>query len=147
MKKTSAYARKLKARGLTSNLPINMRFSRDVETKLQLIPHDCLSNFKHGRQTEPDWHTLAARCNLGVILARDHFPDASDAMHGAVIALTSSWERYKRLGKLGMTGEEYNAIALALSLADEMQINSTRRELDAAMTAVFQHAATFEKTL
>lgn len=143
MKKTSAYARKRK--GLPTYLPINMRFGKETETKLQLIPHDSLANFKSGHQTEPDWHTLAARCNLGVILARDHFPDASDAMQGAVLALTSSWERYKRLGKLGMTGEEYNAIALGLVLTDDMQLKSTRRELDAAMTTVFQQAAILDK--
>ena len=52
MKKTSAYARKRK--GLPTYLPINMRFGKETETKLQLIPHDSLANFKAGHQTEPD---------------------------------------------------------------------------------------------
>lgn len=144
-RKTTTFARKRRARGLTSNLPINMRFSCDVETKLQLIPHDSLANFKAGRQTEPDWHTLAARCNLGSTLARDHFEEATQTMNAAIEALASSWQRFKRLGRMGMTGEEYNAVATALVLTDDMQKLSTRRELDAAMTTVFQQAAILDK--
>lgn len=121
-------------------LPISMRFSQATETKLQLIPHDALANFKAGRQTEPDWHTLAARCNLGSVLAGEYFHDAVPATEAALEALRSSWERFGRLGKLGMTGEEYNAIATALVLTDEMQLQCTRRELDAAMTKVFREA-------
>ena len=120
--------------------PINMRFSQATETKLQLIPHDALANFKAGRQTEPDWHTLAARCNLGSVLAAEHFPDAVTAIEPALEALRTSWERFTRLGKMGMTGEEYNAIATALVLTDDMQKQCTRRELDAAMTKVFLEA-------
>lgn len=144
-RKTTPYARKRRARSLTSNLPINMRFSRDVETKLQLIPHDCLANFKAGRQTEPDWHTLAARCNLGSTLARNHFSEATEVMNAGVEALGSAWQRFRRLGRMGMTGDEYNAVAAALALTDDMQKLCTRRELDAAMTTVFQQAAIFDK--
>jgi hypothetical protein len=143
-RKTSTYARKRKALGLPSTLPINMRFNADVENKLQLIPHDSLANFKHGHQTEPDWHTLAARCNLGSTLARDHFDEATQVMNAAIEALASSWERFKRLGRMGMTGAEYNAVAAALVLTDDMQKLCTRRELDSAMTTVFQQAAIFE---
>lgn len=143
-RKTSAYARKRRAIGVASLLPINMRFSQDVETKLQLIPHDSLANFKRGRQSEGDWHTLAARCNLGSTLARDHFEEATQTMNAAIEALASSWQRFKRLGRMGMTGEEYNAVATALVLTDDMQKLCTRRELDAAMASVFQEAAIFE---
>jgi hypothetical protein len=143
-RKTSTYARKRKALGAHYHLPINMRFNADVENKLQLIPHDSLANFKHGRQTEPDWHTLAARCNLGSTLARDHFEEATQTMNAAIDALASSWERFKRLGRMGMTGAEYNAVAAALVLTDDMQKLCTRRELDSAMTTVFQQAAIFK---
>jgi hypothetical protein len=66
----------------------------------------------------------------------DHLP--------SIEALASSWDRFKRLGRMGMTGAEYNAVAAALVLTDDMQKLCTRRELDSAMTTVFQQAAIFE---
>lgn len=126
--------------------PITMRFSQATELKLQLVPHEALRSFKEGRQEESDWHTLAARVNLGSTLAHIHFGEDSEAklaMNDALEALRTSWARYQRLGKMGMTGEEYNHIALALTVTDDMQKLCTRRELDAAMTKVFRDAAIF----
>lgn len=140
-RKTTQYARKRARRGPTSTLPINIRFSASVETKLQLIPHDALANFKTGHQSESDWHTLAARCNLGSTLARDHFSAATEPLNAAIDALASAWARFQRLGQMGMTGDEYNAISTALVITDDMQLQCTRRELDAAMQAVYQQAA------
>jgi hypothetical protein len=62
-------------------------------------------------------------------------------MEAALEALRTSWARFKKLGKMGMNGEEYNAIATALNVIDDMQKLCTRRELDAAMTHVFKEAA------
>ncbi len=124
--------------------PLSIRFDKDVELKLQLIPHDALAKFKAGTQQEPDWHTIAARINLGATLAHHHFgagDDAHQAMNHALESLRTSWERYQRLGRIGLTGEEYNHLALGLSLTDEMQLQCTRRELDAAMVEVFKQAA------
>lgn len=135
MKKKSKYKPKP-----MRELPINMRFSRDIETKLQLIPHDCLAKFKAGQQDESDWHTLAARCNLGATLAHEHFPEVEPVTNAALEALRTSWERFRSIGKMGMNGTEYHAIAEALIHIDEMQKQCTRRELDAAMTYVFKQA-------
>lgn len=140
MPKSAKPRRKYRPAVLRST-PINMRFGQSTETKLQLIPHDSLANFKAGRQVESDWHTLAARVNLGSVLAGEHFPDAGPVIEPALEALRTSWERFGRLGRMGMTGEEYNAIATALVLIDEMQLKCTRRELDEAMTKVFKEAA------
>lgn len=131
-------------------LPINIRFNKDTELKLSLIPHECLRNFKEGRQTEPDWHVLAQRVNLASTLTRSHFsdnPDAVEAVNLALEALRTSWARFKRIGKMGMTGEEYNHIADAITLADDMQSACTRRELDEAMSQVFADAAIIESRL
>lgn len=128
-------------------LPINVRFNRETETKLQLIPQAALASFKAGGQQEADWHTLAARVNLGATLAHKHYEaggDAHQAMNDAMEALRTSWDRFKRLGKMGMTGDEYNRIALAINLTDEMQMQCTRRELDEAMTEVFRQAAVYQ---
>ena len=79
-------------------LPINMRFGTQAETNLQLVPHDCLAKFKAGQQEETDWHTIAARVNLGSVLAKDHFTDAEEYMKHALEALLTSYERFKSIG-------------------------------------------------
>ena len=147
MPKSSKPKKKYKPK-VMRDLPINIRFSKDTELKLSLIPHECLRNFKEGRQTESDWHVLASRVNLGSTLVRNHFPDNEDAVNVANLALEallSSWDRYRRLGKVGMTGEEYNRIADAINLTDDMQAMCSRRELDEAMNQVFRDAAIIEK--
>jgi len=129
---------------LRTALPINYRFSKDIEIKLSLIPHECLRNFKEGRQEESDWHVLAARINIGSKLTVHHFSDNEEAIAAMNLALESLqgvWARYRRLGKIGMTGEEYNHIATALNLTDEMQTLCTRRELDAALNETIEQAA------
>ena len=128
----------------TPALPPLFRFDRDTEIKLQLIPHQLLEGFRNGTAVEEDWHSLAARLNLGTTLAFDEFDgqEIKDAMNAAMDALKSVWDRYKRTGgKLGTTGEEWQALSLGLNLTDDMQKNCTRLELTRAMGKVFRAAA------
>lgn len=124
-------------------LPPLFRFDTDTEIKLQLIPHQMLESMRNGTAVEDDWHSMAARLNLGTTLAFDEFEgqEIRDAMNAAMDALKSVWDRYKRLGKLGTTGEEWQALSLGLNLTDDMQKSCTRLELTRAMGKVFRQAA------
>jgi uncharacterized protein YacL (UPF0231 family) len=129
-----------KAKG---RLPINIRFGAEAELRLQLVPHELLDNFRHGIATEPDWHAITARLNLGHTLAHWYFneEEAQATMARALASIKSVWERHGSSGRWGTTGEEYHAIADGLNLTDEMQLNCTRRQLDEAMVYVYKVAA------
>lgn len=124
-------------------VPMHFRHSPDNELKLKLIPHRLLEEFRGGTATEPDWHALAARLNLGNTLAYTHFEGQEEktAMDSALLALRSVWDRHTRLGKWGTSGEEFAQMGLGLTLTDDMEDDCTRIELDLAMKHVYRNAA------
>lgn len=124
-------------------VPMHFRFSKENDMKLKLIPHQFLEKFRDGTAVESDWHALASRLNLGNTLAYTHFEGQEEktAMDSALLALRSVWDRHTRLGKWGVSGEEFGQIGLGLTLTDDMQDQCTRIELDSAMNHVYRSAA------
>jgi hypothetical protein len=118
-------------------LPVVFRFDGNNERNLQLIPHDCLEDLRQGRGVEDGWHTLAARLNLGFVLARDHFNEEPQAiMAKALEALRAVYDRHERAQTWGATGEEFFAMGEGLNLTDSMQLQCTRRELQTAIVNI-----------
>lgn len=118
-------------------LPVVFRFDRDSERNLQLIPHQFLEELRQGQGTEPGWHTLAARLNMGFVLARDCFDaNAVAVMAKALDALNAVFSRHQRTQQWGATGEEFFAMGEGLNLTDSMQLKCTRRELDVALKSI-----------
>lgn len=118
-------------------LPVVFRFNADSERFLQLIPQDFLADLRDGRGTEGGWHSLAARLNMGMVLARDHFDAEAVAMMDAALdALTSVYNRHQAIKQWGTTGEEFFAMGNGLNLTDAMQIKCTRRELQDAINKI-----------
>jgi hypothetical protein len=142
MAKNKKPAKKYRPKNVPT-LPPLFRFDRDTEIKLQLIPHQLLEGFRNGTAKEEDWHSLAARLNLGCTLAFDEFDgqDAQQTMNDALEALRLVWDRYKRLGQWGASATEFNQMAAGLVLTDDMQTSCTRLELTRAMGKVFRRAA------
>lgn len=121
-------------------LPILMRFSRNAEIDLQLIPHAALENIREGRGSEQDWHTLAFRVNVGQMLGRQAFAGRADVhgvMDAGVVAVAELGKRYRRAGRMVATGDELRAIGEALCLTDELQENTTRRQQLVATRSVY----------
>ena len=125
-------------------IPIMYRFSPEIETKLQLIPHQELDALLRGVANETAFHTLAARINVGSIAVRWHWPDNEQAMavmDAALAALVSLGERGHKIGKWGVSGDEFKAIGAGLNLTDEAQKNLTRRQFNDVLQHVFKVAA------
>lgn len=128
MRKRSNYRRR------QAILPVVFRFDRNNERNLQLIPHQMLEELRQGHGTEEGWHTMAARLNLGFVLARDLFNEEPQAvMSKALDALRAVYERHQRTQLWGATGEEFFAMGEGLNLTDSMQLKCTRRELQQAI--------------
>lgn len=128
MRKRSKYKRR------EAILPVVFRFDGNNERNLQLIPHQMLEDFRQGQGTEEGWHTLAARLNMGMVLARDLFDEESaQVMAKALAALRVVYARHERAQTWGATGEEFFAMGDGLNLTDSMQLKCTRRELQQAI--------------
>lgn len=129
-------------RRLMRTLPINMRFNAETERKLQMVPHAELEKVRLGISNEESMHTIIARLNLGYVLAGEFFEggEQREVMEKSLVAVRSMKERFARTGKVGATGDEFFAIGDGLNMTDEMQKHCTRRELDKAMTFVFETA-------
>ncbi|MCL1619473.1 hypothetical protein [Ralstonia pseudosolanacearum] len=109
----------------TGALPSVIRFSRGAEVQLQLVPHVELEKLRDGTAAEESWHTLAFRINVGQVLAQQHFAhvgDVLDAMARGVVAVAEVGKRFRRVG------DEFRAIGAALTLTDDMQEATTRRQ-------------------
>lgn len=136
MRKRSSYRPRLTA------LPVVFRFDKNSERNLQLIPHQMLEELRRGQGSEEGWHTMAARLNLGFVLARDHFNDEPQAvMAKALDALRSVHARHERTQEWGATGEEFFAMGEGLNLTDSMQLKCTRRELQQAIENILPAGA------
>lgn len=132
----------------TGALPIIFRFNQRNETQLQLVPHVELEKMVDGSATEESWYTLAFRINVGQMLAQRQFsdhPDVLDAMARGVAAVAEVGKRFKRAGRFGCTGDEFRAIGAAITLTDDMQEATTRRQQLQATRLVYslatQHGA------
>lgn len=121
--------------------PIAFRHNAEEETALQLAPHLSLSKFRQGIADEQDWHTLAARVNVGSIAANWHDQsEAIGAMNDGLHAIRSVSARHQRTQAWGITGDELKAIGEALNLTDEIQKGLTRREMASVIRYVFNNA-------
>jgi hypothetical protein len=123
-------------------LPVTIRFNADDERTLQLVPHQELALLMAGDGTEQSWHTITCRLNIGMTLAR--IRDTGEeivTMAQALDAVCDVSDRFKRIGKWGASGEEAKLIGAGLVLTDDMQLDSTRREMRDAMKYVFKEGA------
>lgn len=122
------------------NDPVSIRFSEEDERNFQLTPHAELLKMRNGAGTDESWDTLEMRIKWGQAMARQHgTPEVQNALTEAFSGLASVHERYTRVSQYGLSGEESAAIGQGLSLTDELQLVSTRRELRDALnqTLVF----------
>ena len=122
-------------------IPICFRFNGDDERKLQLVPHQELAKLISGDGDASSWHTLTARLNIGLVLASANFPDAAQTMAAALNSICDVRERFQRVGKYGVSGDEARMIGAGLVLTDEMQLASTRRQMRDAIEFVYREGA------
>jgi hypothetical protein len=124
-------------------LPKIFRFSHEVESNLQLIPHQELDLLSRGVATESALHVLAARLNTGMVCIRRFWPDQQDgiqAMDDALNGLVCTWNRFLTTKKLGVSGDALKAMGIGLNYTDDMQKILTRRQFGDALQYVLNQA-------
>lgn len=118
-------------------LPIMFRFNAEDERLLQLVPHQELAKMIAGDGDATSWHTITARLNIGLTLARKLFGDPETiVMAHALDSICDVRDRFQRVGKYGVSGDEAKRIGAGLVLVDDLQKNCTRRECRDAINHV-----------
>jgi len=122
-------------------LPMTFSLPKAAMTNLQLPPHTVLDAFRRGAGDEPGWHTLACAVNIGAVLARTQPNEAQAVMSAALDAIREVQRRGVESGRWGVSGDEFRAIGEALTLSNEIQDISTRREIRDAINVVLETGA------
>lgn len=113
--------------------PFNSIMSKldpDNTRNLKLVPHQALTEIREGRGTESSWNTLACRINwAGVLACNIGFrEDLRPPIKEALDALRALEARHRKKGRYIATGDELRALGLALTIADDIQDVTTRRD-------------------
>lgn len=123
-------------------MPVTHGISDESKRTLKLIPHAELLKLAAGEGTEGSWHDLVSRLNFGYVLAeRNNFGmDLKAPLKAALDAMVSIRERFDRVGKWGVSGDEQKLIGQALVYTDDMQDATTRREQRDCLRIVLETA-------
>lgn len=127
-------------------LPINMRFSMQDETKLMLEPVKCAERLRDGTAEEGDWHAVILRLNWARLLNKAHFYEGEELIAEAQDAMRAIKARGLQYDSWSASTPEFNAIHDALVICNKMQTMCTRRELRDALQAVYDQNEYLNKT-
>ena len=117
-------------------LPINVRFGAEDETQMMLIPVQSANKFLDGSAKEADWHTVMMRINWARLLNEAHFNEGVQEFEAARLVMRAVKPAGVADGIWTMTSEQHEAVNTALVLANQMQTQCTRRELQASFKAM-----------
>jgi hypothetical protein len=120
--------------------PMIYGLPKEEMTNLQLPPHVTLDAFRRGQGDEPGLHTLIVAVNLGAVLSRAQPADVQSIMSRALDAIVEVKKRGETTGHWGLSGDQFRDIGVALSLSNDLQEASTRREVRAALHIVMKEA-------
>lgn len=125
-----------------ATVPILIGTDPEHDRNLKLIPHQELAEIREGRGTETSWNTVTARLNFGSVLAMSHefSEDPKPAMKAALDAVRSLKARRESTGRYVLTGDELAAIGRGLTMTDDLQDATTRRQHRDALRVVLATA-------
>lgn len=113
-----------------ANDPVTIRFSEDDERNFQLMPHAELFNMRNGNGTTESWDTVEMRLKWGMAMAKLHAQrSAEELFNQAMEQLGAVHQRFARLQQYGLSGDEAVVLGESLTVVDDLQLISTRREL------------------
>jgi len=129
-------------RPVVPGVPILFRTDPEHDRNLKLIPHQELVELREGRGTETSWHTITARLNFGGVLAMQHefSEDPKPMIKAALGAMQTLKARHESTGRYVLTGDELKAIGAGLTMTDDLQDATTRRQHRDALRVVMQVA-------
>jgi hypothetical protein len=111
------------------SLPICFALPKDAKTELALMPHACIAAVVDGSACEANLYTLANCLNMGGVIADRNHPESLPEAIAGQEAIIRVIERFGKTGKIGFSGEDYQAIKAGVTLCDALQAAVTRREL------------------
>lgn len=112
------------------DLPIIFRNDAETERELKLMAHSDLAEIRDERGTEEQYWTVANRMNWASTLASmiEFSFDPAPIINAGLDAALALNKRFVTFGKLRISEAEAAAIGEALTLADDMQDATTRRQ-------------------
>ena len=114
-------------------MPITMRFSAQDETQMMLVPTQSADKFLAGTAEEADWHTVMMRINWARLLNEAHFNEGVQEFEAARLVMRAVKPVGLADGIWSLTADQYETVNTALVLANQMQKQCTRRELQASL--------------
>ena len=133
-KRDKAYRPRLK-----SAMPNTEGVSAGAAATTSLWPLQALQALTDGVATPENLGTLDLRTRwaAAMLAVFDASEDAGEIIEGATTALLSIKARLDKVGKIGATGQELQALRAMVGLADDLQAKCTRRECrDALFKAI-----------
>lgn len=127
-------------------LPINIRFSAQDETRLMQTPIESAERLLAGTADESDWHTTIMRLNWARLLNKANFDEGESLIEAAQDAMRAIKARGEKYGTWSASTPEHKVINEALVLCNQMQKMCTRRELRDALQAVYDQNEYLNKT-
>jgi hypothetical protein len=123
---------------LPGQIPVTIRFGADDARLLQLVPHLELDKLRTQTADPATWDTITSRLNIGLVLSNNLFTTVEQTvLCDALDAMRAIKARFARIGKWGGSQNEIECAHSGLVLTDEMQLQSTRRELRDSINYVF----------
>jgi hypothetical protein len=112
------------------NDSVLFRFSDEDERRFQLVPHAQLCNLREGRADQETVDMLEFRIRWCEHLAKKvNLPEVVEQTGKSINCLREIHARCAMVSKYVTTQEEASTLGESLTLADELQVQSTRREL------------------
>ena len=137
-KRNKAYRPRLK-----SFMPITVGVSAGAAATTSLWPLQALQALTDGVATPENMGTLDLRTRWAAAMMETFEPseDAREILDGATASLIGIKARMDKVGKIGATGQEMQALRAMVGLADDLQAKCTRRECrDALFEAIGEKA-------
>lgn len=127
-------------------LPINIRFSAQDETRLMQTPIESAERLLAGTADESDWHTVMERLNWARVLNKANFDQGEQMVEEGQNAMRAIKARGLHYESWTASTPEFNTISVALVLCNQMQTMCTRRELRDSLQAVYDQNDYLKKT-
>ena len=127
-------------------LPINIRFSAQDETRLMQTPIESAERLLAGTADESDWHTVMERLNWARVLNKANFDQGEQMVEEGQNAMRAIKARGLQYESWTASTPEFNTISVALVLCNQMQTMCTRRELRDSLQAVYDQNDYLKKT-
>lgn len=126
------YRSKLKTR-----TPVVIPIPREQAEMMKRVPRLSLDAIRDGEGNSTDWYNVTFRINISLILAKKFYTDeASIALEEIAQLCLAIAENYAKTDKWSVTPEQYEMFIMGLDASDQIQDETTRRELlDASLAS------------